>query len=164
MFSTTKGATAVCANQLAQEGALDVDAPVAEYWPEFAQAGKETIPVELPALATRPGSPGSTSRSRSTRRSPGSRWSRRSRAQAPVWEPGTAHGYHAVTYGYLVGEVVRRISGRALGTYFREEVAEPLGLDFWIGLPEEQEPRVAPLVGDLGRRADGDLDDATRAR
>ncbi len=65
--------------------------------------------------------------------------------QAPVWEPGTAHGYHAVTYGYLVGEVVRRVTGRTVGTYFREEIAEPLGLDFWIGLPESLEPRVAPL-------------------
>ena len=70
--------------------------------------------------------------------------------QAPVWEPGTAHGYHAVTYGYLVGEVVRRISGKSIGTYFRDEIAEPLGLDFWIGLPEALEPRVAPLIGGLG--------------
>ena len=66
--------------------------------------------------------------------------------QAPYWEPGTAHGYHAITYGYLVGEVVRRISGKSLGTFSHDEIAEPLDLEFWIGLPEEQEHRVAPLV------------------
>jgi CubicO group peptidase (beta-lactamase class C family) len=83
--------------------------------------------------------------------------------QAPLWEPGSAHGYHAVTYGNLVGEVVRRITGRSLGTYFREEVAEPLGLDFWIGLPEALEPRVAQLVGNLGAVEGAELDEATRA-
>ena len=76
----------------------------------------------------------------------GTRWSTRWPPQAPYWEPGTAHGYHAVTYGHLVGEVVRRIDGRSLGTFFRDEFAEPLGLDFWIGLPEELEPRVAPII------------------
>ena len=66
--------------------------------------------------------------------------------QAPVWEPGTAHGYHATTYGWLVGEVVRRISGKSLGTFFHDEIAEPLDLEFWIGLPEQQQARVAPLL------------------
>ena len=75
----------------------------------------------------------------------------------PVWEPGTAHGYHAVTYGWLVGEVVRRITGKSLGTFFADEVAGPLGLEFWIGLPDEQQDRVAPLTNRglrHGRRAD----------
>jgi CubicO group peptidase (beta-lactamase class C family) len=67
-------------------------------------------------------------------------------ASAPLWEPGAQHGYHAVTYGWLVGEIVRRVSGRSLGTFFREEVAGPLGLDFWIGLPDEQLDRVTPLI------------------
>ena len=66
--------------------------------------------------------------------------------QAPVWEPGTAHGYHATTYGWLVGEVVRRISGKSLGTFFHDEIAAPLDLEFWIGLPDEQQARVAPLI------------------
>ena len=69
--------------------------------------------------------------------------------QEPVWEPGTAHGYHALTYGWLVGEVIRRIDGRSLGTFFAEEIAQPLGLEFWIGLPESEEHRVAPLIGSL---------------
>jgi CubicO group peptidase (beta-lactamase class C family) len=67
-------------------------------------------------------------------------------AQAPVWEPGTAHGYHATTYGWLVGEVVKRISGKSLGTFFHDEIAVPLGLDFWIGLPDQEQHRVAPLI------------------
>ena len=67
-------------------------------------------------------------------------------SQAPNWEPGTQHGYHATTYGWLVGEVVRRVTGKSVGTYFRDEIAEPLGLDFWIGLPEEEESRVATLI------------------
>jgi CubicO group peptidase (beta-lactamase class C family) len=67
-------------------------------------------------------------------------------AEAPFWEPGTRNGYHALTFGFLVGEVVRRVSGRSLGTFFRDEVATPLGLDFWIGLPEDQEPRIAPQI------------------
>jgi CubicO group peptidase (beta-lactamase class C family) len=69
--------------------------------------------------------------------------------QAPAWAPGSAHGYHAVTYGYLVGEVIRRITGVSIGRWFDAEIARPLGLDFWIGLPEEQEPRVAPLIGGM---------------
>ena len=77
--------------------------------------------------------------------------------QAPFWEPGTAHGYHALSYGYLVGEVVRRISGRSLGTFFAEEVAGPLGLEFFIGLPGGARARVSPVVGgaDRWRRQQG---------
>jgi CubicO group peptidase (beta-lactamase class C family) len=80
----------------------------------------------------------------------------------PVWEPGTAHGYHAVTYGYLVGEVVRRVTGRTLGTYFADEVAGPLGLEFWIGLPEEHEDRTAPMIGSLAP-GEGEIDESMRA-
>src|SRR2546425_1257649 len=66
--------------------------------------------------------------------------------QEPYWEPGTAHGYHAITFGWLVGEVVRRITGDSIGAFFAREVAKPLSLDFWIGLPEEEEGRVATMV------------------
>ena len=163
VFSTTKGATAICAHKLAQEGLLDIDAPVASYWPEFAQAGKETIPVRY-LLSHRAGlawvdEPLTLEQALA--------WEPMIHAlehQKPSWEPGTAHGYHAITYGYLVGEVIRRITGRTVGTYFREEIAEPLHLDFWIGLPEEHEPRVAMLVGSLtGGLESADIDDATRA-
>ena len=148
VFSTTKGATAACAHLLAQRGELDIDAPVARYWPEFAQAGKERVPVRW-LLCHKVGLPAFDAVLE-----PGAafRWDPvidALAAQAPYWEPGTAHGYHAITYGWLVGEVVRRISGKSLGTFFHDEIAVPLDLEFWIGLPEELEPRVAPLIGGL---------------
>jgi CubicO group peptidase (beta-lactamase class C family) len=148
VFSTTKGATAICANRLAQQGALDVDAPVASVWTEFAAAGKSEVPVSS-LLSHQAGlawvdEPLTLEEALA--------WEPMIHAlerQAPAWEPGTAHGYHAITFGYLVGEVIRRVDGRTVGTYFRDEVASPLGLDFWIGLPEALEPRVSPLVGSL---------------
>lgn len=142
VWSCTKGATALCAHMLADRGLLDLDAPVARYWPEFAQAGKEAIPVKMLlnhqsglAAFREPLPPGAFYD-----------WDlavRMLAAQEPFWKPGSMHGYHGFTFGWLVGEVVRRVSGKSLGTFFREEVAEPLGLDFWIGLPEELEDRVA---------------------
>ena len=143
--SSTKGATAICANLLAQRGDLDLDAPVAQYWPEFAAAGKQDVPVRwllshrvgLPVLDT----PLSMEDFLAWE-PPVSALA----AQTPKWVPGTAHGYHAITYGWLVGEVVRRITGKSLGTFFAEEVAGPLGLDFWIGLPEREEHRILPMI------------------
>jgi CubicO group peptidase (beta-lactamase class C family) len=161
VFSTTKGATAICANRLAQEGRLDVDAPVARYWPEFAQAGKESIPVSY-LLSHQAGLAWVDTKLTLDEALAWDPLIRALEQQEPAWVPGTQHGYHAVTYGHLVGEVVRRVTGRSIGTYVREELAEPLGLDFWIGLPEEHEPRVARLLGGLGVD-DHALDDATRA-
>ncbi len=148
VYSTTKGATAMCANKLAQQGAVDVDAPVATYWPEFAQAGKAEVTVaEL--LSHRAGLAwidGSMAFEEALAWDPVIRALER---QAPSWPPGAAHGYHATTYGWLVGEVVRRVSGRSLGTYLREEVAGPLGAEFFVGLPASEEHRVARLVSFL---------------
>jgi len=148
VYSTTKGATAMCANKLAEEGALDVDATVATYWPEFAQAGKEEVTV-ADLLSHRAGlawTDGSLTYDQALAWDPVIEALER---QAPSWPPGTAHGYHATTYGWLVGEVVRRISGRSLGTYLRQEVAGPLGADFFVGLPGSEEHRVARLVSFL---------------
>ena len=145
VFSTTKGATAACANLLAQRGELDIDAPVAEYWPEFKAAGKAEIPVRW-LLCHKAGLPYVDA---TLTLEEALAWDPMVRAleeQAPVWEPGTAHGYHATTYGWLVGEVVRRVSGKSLGTFFHDEIATPLDLDFWIGLPDEEQHRVAPLI------------------
>jgi CubicO group peptidase (beta-lactamase class C family) len=148
VFSTTKGATAMCANKLAQEGALDLDAPVARYWPEFAAGGKGDIPVSF-VLSHQAGLAwvdGEMSLDQALS------WDPVVDAlaqQVPHYEPGSQHGYHATTYGWLVGEVVRRITGKSVGTYFHDEIATPLRLDFWIGLPESEEPRVATLVGGL---------------
>jgi len=145
VWSSTKGATAICAHILADRGRLDLDAPVAQYWPEFAQNGKEKITVRMLlnhqaglCAISEPLPPGAFYD-----------WDSMTSAlarQKPWWEPGTRNGYHAYTFGWLVGEVVRRVSGKSLGTFFKEEVAEPLGIDFWIGLPEAIEPRVAPVI------------------
>jgi CubicO group peptidase (beta-lactamase class C family) len=145
VFSTTKGLTAICAHRLVEQGKLDLDAPVAKYWPEFAQAGKSKLPVRY-LLSHRAGLP--AVRKPLPKQALFS-WETMSEAlaeQEPWWEPGTRHGYHALTYGWLVGEVVRRISGKSLGTYFREELAEPLGLDCHIGLDARHDARVAPII------------------
>jgi CubicO group peptidase (beta-lactamase class C family) len=146
VFSTTKGATALCANLLAERGELDIDAPVARYWPEFGQAGKEDLPVRylLSHEAGLAWVDGDMTLEEALSWDPVVAALAK---QTPHWEPGMQHGYHATTYGWLVGEVIRRVSGRSVGTFFREEVAQPLGLDFWIGLPESLEPRVVPVIG-----------------
>jgi CubicO group peptidase (beta-lactamase class C family) len=145
VFSTTKGLTAVCANRLAEQGRLDLDAPVARYWPEFAQAGKEKIPVRF-LLSHRAGLPAIK---KPLPVEALYQWGTMCAAlaeQEPWWEPGTKHGYHAMTYGWLVGEVVRRITGMSLGAYFRKEVAEPLGLDCHIGLDARHDARTAETI------------------
>ena len=144
VFSSTKGVTAICVH-LAQSGALDLDAPVAARWPEFGAAGKEALtvrwvlshraglfaieePLTLPeVLAARPVAEALA-------------------RQRPAWEPGTAYLYHPMSYGYILGELVRRVTGMTLGTYLRQEVAGQVDADVWIGLPPEQEHRVARLV------------------
>ncbi len=145
VFSSTKGATALCAHMLASRGQLDLDAPVAKYWPEFAQAGKSQIPVFM-LLNHQAGLPAVRA---PLPQGAYANWDLMVNALAkeePFWEPGTRNGYHALTIGWLVGELVRRISGKSLGTFFQDEVAKPLGLDFWIGLPEDKESRVAPMI------------------
>ena len=145
VYSTTKGITAICAHRLVDQGRLDLDAPVATYWPEFAQAGKGSIPVHQ-LLSHRAGLPAVR---RPLQPSTLYEWDSMASAlaeQEPWWEPGTRHGYHALTYGWLVGEVIRRITGKSVGTYFREEIAGPLGIDFHIGLSGEPETRALPLI------------------
>ncbi|MFF9806466.1 serine hydrolase domain-containing protein [Streptomyces coeruleorubidus] len=145
VYSATKGATATAAHMLAERGALDLDAPVAKYWPEFAANGKADIPVRwllshqaglitldqpVPldeALAWHPMVAALA-------------------AQHPQWTPGTAHGYHGRTWGWLVGEVIRRVSGQTPGRFFVDEIAAPLGLDFFIGLPARERDRVSRMV------------------
>jgi CubicO group peptidase (beta-lactamase class C family) len=145
VFSSTKGATAACASLLAQRGLLDFDAPVATYWPEFAQAGKESIPVRW-LLCHKAGLP---TIDRKLTFDESLAWQPVIEAlevQAPYWEPGTQFGYHAITYGHLVGEVVRRIAGKSMGEFWQDEFARPLGLEFFMGLPADLEPRVAPML------------------
>jgi CubicO group peptidase (beta-lactamase class C family) len=145
IFSSTKGATATCALLLVERGELDLDAPVAEYWPEFAANGKDAIPVRW-LLSHQSGLPALDVPPRPDDLYAWDPFVSALAAQKPLWTPGAAHGYHAGTFGFLVGEVVRRVSGRTIGRFFADEIAGPLGLDFWIGLPEREEPRVARLV------------------
>ncbi|MFT3728466.1 MAG: serine hydrolase domain-containing protein [Terricaulis sp.] len=145
VYSTTKTMTALTALLIADRGELDFAAPVAKYWPEFAANGKAAVTVAQLM---------SHSAGLSGWKEPISKadlydWEKATSllaAQAPYWPPGTACGYHALTQGYLVGEVVRRITGKTLGTVFREEIAAPLGADFWIGLPASEDARVARLI------------------
>jgi len=145
IFSTTKGITALVANLLAERGKLDLDAPVADYWPEFAVAGKADIPVRW-LLSHRAGLAaveGDLSLQDILDWDP---VVAAIAAQPPNWEPGTQHGYHVRAYGWTIGEIVRRAVGRSLGQFLAAEIAEPLGLDIWIGLPAEEEPRCATLI------------------
>jgi len=145
VFSSTKPMTALCALLLADRGELKFDDPVAKYWPEFAANGKADVKVShlmshMSGLST---------------------WAKQIEPevlydwekatslladQAPLWEPGTASGYHAITQGFLVGEVVRRVSGKSLGEFFASELAEPMGADFFIGTPAEQHARIADII------------------
>ena len=162
VYSTTKGVTALCAHRLVDEGRLDLDAPVAKYWPEFAQAGKGAIPVRW-LLSHRAGLPAVRKLLPNEALYDWDAMTAALAAETPWWEPGRAHGYHAVTFGWLVGEVVRRIAGKSLGAYLREEFAEPLGLDFHIGLAESEHARVADILQQVPPDPDGEARPALRA-
>ena len=145
VYSTTKGLTAICAHRLVDQGKLDVDAPVASYWPEFAQAGKATMPVRY-LLSHQAGLPAVKEPVPDSALFEWDTMTSAFAAQEPWWEPGTRHGYHTLSFGWLVGEVVRRISGTSLGTFLREEIAGPLGADLYVGLGSEYDHRIAQMV------------------
>jgi CubicO group peptidase (beta-lactamase class C family) len=145
VYSTTKGVTAICAHLLAERGELDLDAPVVDYWPEFGQEGKERVPVRW-LLSHRVGLPTLEKRLSPEEALAWDPAVEALAAQKPSWEPGTKHGYHAFTYGWLVGEVIRRVTGKSPGRYLADEVSDPLGLDLWIGLPDALESRVCRLI------------------
>ncbi len=146
VYSTTKGMAALLAHQLIDQRQLDLDAPVARYWPEFAEAGKAALPVrwllchKAGLAAVREVLPGEALYDFDAMTTALAR-------QEPWWTPGERHGYHAVTFGWLVGELVRRVTGRSVGAAFRERVAGPLGADFHIGLADDQHGRVAEMSG-----------------
>lgn len=143
--SVTKGAVALCAHLLVARGQVDLDAPMAAYWPEFGRAGKQDIPVRW-ALSHSDGIPVITGDQPEKAPLHFDAVVADLAAQQPVLEPGTRTAYHGFSFGYLVGELVRRVTGRSIGEFFREEIAEPLGVDFWIGLPERHHARVAPAI------------------
>ena len=145
VMSSSKGVVAVAAHMLAQEGKLDFDAPVVESWPEFGAEGKQDMPVRW--LFSHRAGLSSVDRQLSVEDV--LTWDPvvdALAAQRPLWEPNSAHGYHLGTYGWLAGEVIRRITGMSVGAYVAEHIARPLGLELWIGLPEAQEERVAPVI------------------
>lgn len=145
VFSCTKAATAFCAHLLAECGRLDLDAPVVDLWPEYAAEGKEHTTTRM-MLDHTAGLPACRVQLKPDCLLDWDYMAEKLAAEAPFWQPGTRSSYHAVTFGYLVGEMVRRASGRSLGQYFADEIAGPLGIDYWIGLPEAMEPRVAPII------------------
>jgi CubicO group peptidase (beta-lactamase class C family) len=144
IFSSTKGVAATCVHLLVDQGELDFDKPVAHYWPEFAANGKGAITLGM-VMSHQAGLP---YWQQDLPRGALLDWefaSGRLAEEAPIWEPGTAHGYHAVTLGFLQGEVIRRATGRRIGQVLHEAIAEPLKADIWIGLPESEEARVATV-------------------
>jgi CubicO group peptidase (beta-lactamase class C family) len=145
VFSTTKTMTALTALVLADRGVIDLDAPVARYWPAFAANGKADVRVRH-LLSHTSGLSGWEEPITTEDLYDWEKATSLLAAQAPWWEPGTASGYHAITQGFLVGEVVRRATGTTLGRFFAEEIAAPLGADFWIGLPAEHDARVARVI------------------
>ena len=145
IYSTGKGMLSLGLHMLADRGLVDIEAPVASYWPEFAQAGKEGVTVRH-VLGHRSGVVGAR---RLLPKEACYDWETMTTALAeaePWWEPGTRHGYHVWTYGWIIGEIVRRVSGRRPGAFLREEIADPLGVDFFVGTPASEQGRIADIV------------------
>ena len=145
VYSGTKGLTSTCIHLLADRGEIDLDAPVAQYWPEFGQAGKQDITIAA-VLGHRSGVIGPRTRMDWSQTDDWDLVCERLAASAPWWEPGTAQGYHMVSFGFILGEVVRRVTGRTIGEYLRREIAEPMGIDVHIGLPDAEHRRCAEMV------------------
>lgn len=154
IMSCSKGVTALCGHILIDRGELDVDRPIAHYWPEFAQQGKRDIPVRM-AFNHQSGVAHVGGVIPAGRISDFDQMVQLTAATRPFWEPGTRTGYHALTIGWIIGELIRRITGKTPGTFLREEVTGPLGdLDCWLGLPEQHEHRVSRTVmADLAAEA-----------
>lgn len=142
IFSATKPATAMCIHLLARDGLIVLDAPVATYWPEFAQTGKEGITLRM-VLDHSAGLPAVRAPLAAGCLMDHALMADHLAAEAPFFDPGTRTAYHPVTGGFILAEVIRRVTGSTLGQVFADRIARPLGLDFWIGLPPEREPNVA---------------------
>lgn len=154
VFSCTKGASALCAHMAADRGLLDFDAPVTRYWPGFAQGGKEAARVSM-MLDHSVGLPSLRGALKDGAFYDYDYMVAALEREEAFWKPGTRNGYHGITSAWTVGEMVRRSTGRRMGRFLHEEVTGPLGVDFWMGLPEAHEPRVAPMIA-------APVDDAAR--
>lgn len=158
VFSSTKGVAAIALHLLVQRGQIRLDTVVADVWPEFGAQGKGEVTVG-DVLAHRAGLPAIDATLPAAEVLAVTPIVDALAAAEPLWEPGTAHGYHAITYGWLVGEILRRVDGRTMGTFVAEELSDPLGLDLWIGLPDDLHDRVSPLI--MGSPGDMNLDPST---
>ncbi|WP_425063258.1 serine hydrolase domain-containing protein [Pyruvatibacter mobilis] len=145
VWSTTKGVAAICIALLVDRGELSYDDKVAAHWPDFAAHGKGDITIAQ-MLSHQSGLSGLREPTTLAEVYDHDLIAARLAAQEPLWEPGTRSGYHAFTYGFLAGEIVKRVTGRSLGTFLQDEIGKPHGIDFFIGLPDSEEPRVAPLI------------------
>ena len=163
VYSTTKTMTALTALLLADRGELDLYAPVKRYWPEFAQNGKDKVEVRH-FLSHSAGLSGMDEPMSDQDVYDWEKMVTALARQAPWWEPGTASGYHALTQGHLIGEVVRRVTGVSLGEFFRRELAEPLGADFHIGTGPEHDHRIGELIPPKTAPADESKPDSIAAR
>ncbi len=163
VYSTTKTMAALCLLLLADRGEVDLYAPVKRYWPEFAANGKSGVAVRH-FLSHSAGLSGMDEPMQGKDVYDWEKMVTALARQAPWWEPGTASGYHALTQGYLIGEVVRRVTGQTLGNFFRQELAEPLGSDFHIGTGPELDPRIGELIPPKAAAGDGAAPDSIAAR
>ena len=136
-FSTTKGLAAMCAAILYERGELDYEKPVSHYWPEFAKGGKERITVSQ-CMNHQAGLPAVDAKLTLNDICEKEPVLRALEEQVPLWDPGSVNGYHALTFGWIVGEIIKRIDGRPIGEFFKQEIVDPLGVDSFIGLPESE--------------------------
>ncbi|MBP7702216.1 MAG: beta-lactamase family protein [Phenylobacterium sp.] len=162
VFSTTKAIAALLIARLVDAGKLDYAQPVADVWPEFAQAGKGAITVEQ-VMSHQEGLSGFPDEMEPSLWFDWDAICAKLAAMAPLWPPGSASGYHPITFGYLAGEIFRRVDGRTMGTALREDLAGPFGLDLWIGLPDAEHHRAADLQRPSGLPNFGEINAATKA-
>ena len=162
LFSTTKAVAALMVARLVDEGRLAYDQRVADVWPEFAQAGKQDVTIEQ-ALSHQAGLSGFPDETDPAIWFDWNATCAKLAAMAPLFPIGSASGYHPVTYGYLAGEIFRRVDGRTMGTALREDICQPLGLDLWIGLPDSEHDRVADLMRPTAMPQFGEINAAVTA-
>jgi CubicO group peptidase (beta-lactamase class C family) len=162
LFSTTKAVAALLVARLVDEGRLAYDQRVADVWPEFAQAGKQDVTVEQ-ALSHQAGLSGFPDKTDPAIWFDWDATCAKLAAMAPLFPIGSASGYHPVTFGYLAGEIFRRVDGRTMGTALREDIAQPFGLDLWIGLPDSEHGRVSELMRPTALPQFGELNPAVKA-
>lgn len=160
VFSSTKGLVSLLAHSLVEAGRLDLDAPVSQYWPEFAQNGKGSIPVKW-ILQHKAGLSAVRRDLTFAEVLKGQTVERELAQQEPLWEPGTAHSYHALTFGTLVGKLIANVTRKSVGTYFADYIAHPLGVSAWIGLPATEFTHLATLIADPSRSRTTVTDNST---